>query len=610
MIDEIKAKINQSTIVRNISDFKLEPTTIVCLDIETFGENKLPGDAPFYSPGHGIAGIAVGNMRGETAYLVVNDGRDYAGVPVCDAVTVLNAWLKRGVRVVIFHYAKFDMSFLLARGLDLSGIVVRDTWIISSIKSQGVYVSNKLKEIARDKLGLDTGSETAKDEAMKALNTLDYGDVSPEIMAPYAQNDTRLALLVFLAAEKMTAEEMACHDTYVRNILHVIKAEERGVCLNLPLLKEYLTKIEEMLKDDRSKLKDLLGAAAIDVDNQQDMLKYLHQKNLHPPPRNVFGKIQFVTDRPYLYATEHPLADAYSRFDKRMMFRKHFSGVHGIMRSRIFSGADGQAGFHVQHLASVFSKGGVVFCKSPDFTGEVNLENTVRKLFTPRKGHDFVALRAVDLPTLLLAFYCNDKDLIKAVRGREILKYLSAKLGIKETDPVSVLLRQQIDGFGAAVLEQRMEQIKAKFKGKKTMYSLSDSFVASIAGYREMRERLKQSLAENGHVKDRLGRLLKIEENKTYRAQSILIQSSCGSMLAYYLDIFCRLAYETGGHLVLAHDKEFVFEVPAGDTKFADAARAAAQAMLVEPVPVWDIQQGQVWQMGFLDAHEVATVEL
>ena len=513
------------------------------------------------------------------------------------------------MKILIAHFGKFDFGFLLHRGLDISGLVLRDTWIISSMKSNGVYTSNKLKEIARTKLGVETGTETDKDNAMAALGTKDYGDVDYKIMSPYANDDCRLAMLLFFHEEKLNAKELACHDLYIRNTLHVIKAESRGICLNLAVLKAALDLIEKLMAEDRVKIKDLMGAAEIDINDTQAMLKYLHQKNLHPPPRDYMGQLQFVIDREYLWGSSHPLAEAYATFDRRRAFQKNFSALNGVMLPRVFANPNGEVGFHVQHLLSVFSRGGLPLCKLPNFDGETYLDNDVRAMFAPRKNHDFVVIKAVDLPALLLAFYSGNAPLQAVIRQGRLLPALVEALGLKkeETDAVSVLLRQQIEGSGVATLEQRMGYLNMKFKGKKTLYALIDKFTAAFGGLKELRARLEQALAANGSVEDRLGRVIKIDANKYFRAHSILVNSSYGSIISQYLDMFCRLGETQGASLVMAHDKEMVFEAPAGDTKFAEAAKALAQVRIVEPAPVWEIKQGQTWNNTSLDSHETAT---
>ena len=317
-----------------------------------------------------------------------------------------------------------------------------------------------------------------------------------------------------------------------------------------------------------------------------------------------------MVDRDYLWHTDQPLAEEYANYDRGRAFIKNFSATRGDMMPRVFAQADGQVGFHPQHLLSVFSKGGLPLCKQPNFDGAVLLENATRALFAPRKGFEFVVLRAVDLPAFLIFYYCRNERLMEAVKNKTLLKTLCELAEEENPEVISVLLRQQLEGSGIATLEQRMGYIKAKFKGKQTLYKVCDKFTAAIAGFKGLKDRLANALTENGFIKDRLGRVLKIDKDKFYRAHSILINSTNGSLISYYLDLFTRLGQATGAHLLLAHEKEMVFEVPVGDTRFQDAARVAAVTKFIEPVPVWEIAQGPVWENKFQDAHDMAAKTL
>ena len=72
-----------------------------------------------------------------------------------------------------------------------------------------------------------------------------------------------------------------------------------------------------------------------------------------------------------------------------------------------------------------------------------------------------------------------------------------------------------------------------------------------------------------------------------------------------YLDLFCRTAQETGAFLVLAHEKEFLFETPADNQKFTQAAIEISRQRVIDPVPVWVIRELAKWDSDRLEAHEV-----
>lgn len=610
MIEEIKSKIGQSVIVRDVSELRIRPTPIMAVDIETFGENKLPGDSPCYT-NHGICGISVGNLFGDAAYMVVNDGRNYGGIPIDAAIAALNNLLASGVKVVLIHYSKFDLGFLLKRGLKIAHLRIVDTWMLRNIKSQGNYVANKLKEIIRKKFGIATDTEKEKDEWMEKNGTEDYGDVPVEIMAKYACDDPRYSLLSYLTEAEMSQEDWTCHDLYMRNHLHLIDAERHGAALQLDLVRQRLMLTNKAIEDFTEKFKTHLGAAAVDMNDDQAIMRFLHEKNLHAKPREQYGETRFVFDEEFLLACDHPLAQCYFELYRRKMFRHCFSGSQGEMQSNIFMDSTGQAGFHLSHLCSIFSKGGIPQVKKPDITERVRLTNEVRELFIPRPGKHFVHLRAHDLPSLLIGFYCNDLELMAAVRTgtpSAVLRLLSTRQAKPKENVISLLLRQTFEGSGAERLLHRLRIAEEKgFGDKKSVYPVQDGFSKIVRGLDDMKNRLKESLASSGSVRDRLGRVLRIEPDSQYRSQAVLLQSSYGSLLAFYLDVFARLAKETGAQLILAHEKEFLFEVEAGDGRFVAAAREMSQQRLIDPMPVWIIQAGLTkWESDRLDSHEVA----
>ena len=160
MIEKILAQCGRGTIVSSLaglSDFK--PTSLMALDIETFGADKLPGDSP-YSPLHGICGLAVANAEGDARYILVDDsGGKRPGVPVAELAEYANrSWLTKD-RTIIFHNAKFDLGFLMARGFEFGTVNLQDTWILHSILCKGVFVSNRLKDIMKARFGISVVSE-------------------------------------------------------------------------------------------------------------------------------------------------------------------------------------------------------------------------------------------------------------------------------------------------------------------------------------------------------------------------------------------------------------------------------------------------------------------
>lgn len=616
MIHEIKSKLGQCKIVRSLAELTIAPTSVMSFDIETSGHNDLPGDCPYFS-NHGISGLSIGNLEGDACYVVTNDSKDYGGVPISDLVDFVNKKYLLEPRVIALHYSKFDLGFLLHKGLDFSQVRLVDTWLLINIKSQGNYGANKLKEFVRKNLGLETATEETKDKWMEENKTRDFGKVPVELMAPYACDDARYTLLALLVQSQISQEDWTNHDLYLRNNIHLIRAEARGVRLDLPMLKERIQKVVGLVAEHKVKLQELIGSAEVNFDDDQAALGFLHEKSLHSKPWEKYGKLQFAFDDEFLRTVDHPLANEYRLFWKRKSFLQCFSGAMGEMNSRIWSDSEGQVGFHCQHVPSVFSQGGLPRCKQPDFTDRVKLVNEIRELFIPRNGHALVSVTAFDLPAMLLAFYIRDVELQTAVRVSEnghnsghnsFLNVLAARLKMTN-EAVSLLLRQITEGSGADVLGRRLRMIKHKgSSAKNDVYKLTDQFQAALTGYAGFKQRIDEQLKSASIIKDRLNRVLRVDAKKLWRAQSILIQSSTGSSIALYLDAFSRLADATGARLLLAHENEFLFEMPLnGGNDFFAGAKELAQRPLIDPMPVWRVEAStEYWEAQSIDSHKKA----
>jgi hypothetical protein len=594
MIEQIKAKIGQYRLARTLQEVNFEFTSVCALDIESTGHDRKVGDAP-YCPQHGVAGIALGNLAGDAVYLIVNDGRDYGGISIQDAIQFLNQELHK-CKIVTCHYSKFDLGFLQHRGLNINGTRVIDTWLLSNIQSEGIYSANKLKDIVRTKLGITTNSEADKDAWMEQQQTRDYGDVPVEIMGRYACDDVKYSLLTLLMAQRPTDEDWACHDLYSRNIQHLMKAERRGVLLDMPLLKKRLQDATEIEQEQLKAIRELLGSAEVQIEDDQSMLQYLNAHEMHPAPRQNYGTLEFVYDEEFLRSVDHDLALAYRKYHKIREFRLNFSADGGVMGTRVFV-ENGNPGFHVQHLPSIFSKGGLVFVVTPNFRDRVKLVDEVRALFQPRPGHVFCVVQVKELFYSLLAYYCQDQELLAAVPQGNFLALLATRTG-HSPELCRAVLQQLIEGHGMELLARRIKLAGIKGVGdKKSLYRIVDKVKAWLGKYGAMEQNLKAQL-QSAPVNDRLGRRLRIPPEKHWRAVATLLGSSHGSILSFYLDLFCRVAEPLGAQLLLVHENEMVFEAPTDKADgFVQAVQALQAQPLVEPVPFFTVKAAPKWQL-------------
>jgi hypothetical protein len=581
----------------------LEPTRIFAIDIETSGREGRPGDCPG-SPHHGICGISICNLKGQAAYCVVDDVRSYGGAKMSELIKYLNDHWFHSRRVAVFHNSKLDLGFLVARGLNVNDVVIRDTWVISSLTSEGIYTSNKLKDIVRTKFNIETDSETVIKEWLEKNDTMDYGDLPVELIGPYACVDVWYTLALSLT-QNVGPEVQASHDLIVRNSLSLNRAELRGIRIDAELMSKRVDLAKGELGTYKAEVEKLLGSAEITEPDEEDqvLMRMLHHRSLHPGPRPYFGEEQYVVDYEFLASTKDPLALMFSRYRRYKDFLLCLSGEHGQMRDRIW-GDKSCAGVYPSFMLSVFSRGGMPLVKRPNFTDGMKLTRRTREVFIPRDGYELTTLKAMDLNSQLLAYYTQNAVMEDVVGcgGDAICDYL-AKVAGTTSEAASLLLRKIIEGSGFKVLERRLKLAGARVG---EVYSLGNTFENVLPGYQAMLVNLSRSLRSDNRMRDRCGRFLRVPDNKQYRKHAILISSSFGSLCSMFLDIFVRIADTTGAHLVMAHQDEFVFEVPEGSMDFESGVRAMLERTVIEPQPNWLMQRSaKSWEEIYVNAEDV-----
>lgn len=601
MFETIVSKISQNLTAHTIEEaMRLRPTRFFTIDLETANEigSKKPADCP-YSDAQGIMGISLCNLTGDAVYMVIDDNRKYGGISVVEAINFLNIYWFQEAEVVSAHNLKFDFAWLLKRGLCLKPFTkLIDTWIINSIKCEGVFTSNKLKDVVKNTFKLEVSDKEAKDDFFEKNNTKDYGDLPLDLVSIYAQADTRFGMMLLLCAPQLTPEEWANHDLYVRNSMHLIEAEARGVCVDRDVLRSKLETATNDMLTYENLVKQQLGATEFDINDEQKILHYMHRQNLHPGPRDYYGENKYVFDYEAVKANEDtPLARYYGAYHAAKAFIECFSGKRGEMTYRIFSTDDGDAGFHPAHQLQIYAKGGAVQVKAPDIAARVPLDNEIRKIFAPRKNHKFVVLTAHHLMIQLLAFYCRDEELLHDLQnGGDPSILMAARINDKKFTPEAckVLWRKFIEGSGMGILLERLKA--AGFRvAKREHFPACDLFKSKIANYDQMIGGVANSLQSEGFLRDRMNRRIQVPEDKRYRSEAILFNMSYGSILSVYLDVFCRVAKQTDAHLILVHGTEFLFETAKESLKFEVACREVFQRTLVTPQPVWTLETGFVW---------------
>jgi hypothetical protein len=279
IIGPILKQVGQCRIVRAGDLAAITPTVVFACDIETFGTEDRTGDVAGYE-GHGIAGISLCNMLGDAVYFACKTPYQ-EGLVITDVIDYLQKdWFVSTIempRTVVFHNAKFDLSFLMHEGLHIRSEVVKvvDTWVLSSILSRGQYSSNALKDLARREFNLNPGTQDVIKQWLAAQHTDDYGKVPLEIIAPYACDDVRYTLALFFKWHPVDDMDKKFHDLYVANAILLANAERRGILVHRERITRRIQARREQVVVAKTKVEQLLGTAKVDLeaDDAQEIFR-------------------------------------------------------------------------------------------------------------------------------------------------------------------------------------------------------------------------------------------------------------------------------------------------------------------------------------------------
>ncbi len=602
-------KVGTCRIVRDLAELqKFQVTPWFSIDIETYGHDKKPGGSPYWDK-NGICGVGLCNAAGDAVYIVVDDGKECGGVNIFSLIQYLNdVWFVMG-HVAVLHNCKFDLGFLVYRGLrvDLDKMMIRDTWMLTSILLAGQFESNKLKDLMGTWFGLDVDTDSKVKAWFDANKTEDYGDVPVELLAPYCCDDVRYTLILHYEMLHVPDWVSHAHNLYVLNTMHLLASQARGIAVDTDLIKKRMNETHDTIARLGRDLLELLGSAQVDLMDDQAMLAHLHAKHFHGPQREQYGEMKYILNPEDLVATKHPLALTYLRYHRLLTFVRMFSVNHGDMLGRVWAdpSCPSSVGFHPDYQLSVFSQGGLAVSRKPDFVDGLDIRNEMRQLFIPRQGFCFTTLKIMDLYMHLVAFYCGDRELMAQTHlgGTQLCRWLSERRHMNP-ELLSLCFRRLVEGSGTALLASRMTLANIPAT-KDQAYIADKTFEASITNMQSRFAAIRKRVAENVPLRDRGDREILLPTDKGWNAPSKLLRSSYGSIVSRYLAIFCGLADRTGAKLAFAHRGEMVFERPVRNDTFDKALAEAIRTPVSEVQPNWLMLCNQSrWEQPHVDAHE------
>ena len=535
-VEDVRSKVGQRKILWNLAELDyINPGSALALDIETYGDGKRPGDT-FKAECHGIAGVSFCGASGDAYYVPMT----YKKSPGAgDSFSFCRSFSRKleewGVKAVATHYGKFDYGFLWSHGLILPKDCFKlDTWILHNLNSViGDFKSNKLKDIMRDEFGINTSTEEEKDNTMKALNTEDYGELSPEVLAPYACDDVRYAYLLSAKLFKDIAAHRGTHDRYMKAWWNLIYAEDAGISL-APSFESRLAHLKKAEQSWLQAAAEFLISTKMDVKDDSQVLSFLSSKGLHPP--------RWKNDEGFRFDREAALISAQNdEFTQKYLYYRLYRDAYAVLSDPV----------HIHHgrffpsfLLSIYSRSGLPVCKAPDMEKLV-FGSGFRSLFAPPRGKKFYHVRIRDLFSWFLT---GGESFDGGFKFDTWLDNAAKEAGCTFAE-AQVLLRKVIEGFGFKVLKDKLSQVIDRGR-KRDEYGLYDSFVKAI--------NKKGILRSFDGGSDFMDRRLKISDDKKFRKESIWLMSSYGHVVCEFMNILCDEL--KGSDLVFVHGPDFLFE--------------------------------------------------
>lgn len=286
--------------------------------------------------GHQAFWVNGGGVPEHLAVDTETEGTDFNNLPFC--VTI--AWMEQGkpsgyyfelgfnseieshlrnilrnAPNLVFHNAKFDLQKLQMVGLidDVDPSRIEDTEALSHLLDE--HRPKKLKQLARDLLGLETDEETAiktaKEELKKEhkkktgetlyLRNINYGMLPREVVIPYAIKDVEFTILLYNLLKPQLEQYPDLVKLYHRERIltrTLLKIESKGLRIDIPYTKNTLKKYNTKSLGIELKIKSLVGIEDFNPASPKQVLEvFLGEGIVLPNTKNET-----------LREIEHPLA--------------------------------------------------------------------------------------------------------------------------------------------------------------------------------------------------------------------------------------------------------------------------------------------------------------
>lgn len=396
------------------------------------------------------------------------------------------------------HNLKFDLGVWNRSGYEVNGRQ-DDTYLMAVLDDENR--KNSLKSLAASFLGGEVLEYKELIKTIAAADRVKAKDVTEEVLrhhpifAEYARKDAVYPKQLFPILKTRLENQglWSVYDEIERPLLHVVKRmEDRGIRLNVPLLRQLKTEWEELLKTKKKFVYLHTGYDGFDIHNNNHLVDVLYDKLKIPCPK-LTEKGQRSVDKQALCKIQnlHPSVAAITGYKE--LFKLLTSYVYPLLEygenNEVLHPVFNQMGADTGRGSGGKDKqeGGI---KSGYDTSiqTIPIRNEygkrLREVFIPREGFRLVSADYSQQELRVLAHFSGDEKMIEAFQKGADIHEQTAKFAGCSRDVAKTVNFAYVYGSGAQniadVTHISLEEAKRFMRGYRTTYRKVPVFAATV----------------------------------------------------------------------------------------------------------------------------------
>lgn len=518
----------------------------------------------------------------------------------------------------IGHNLKFDLSVLLAHGLEVSGPFFDSMLAHSLIDSEQRHGMDYLSEVYLHYTPVPISSliGTEKDDLFSQATMADVAEKDARKVADYAAEDADVTWQLAAKMRPELKEQQYVFDKVECPLLPVLtKMENFGVKIDVQALREYGLELEKKAQELQKRIQENAGGPFnLNSPKQLGEVLFDRLKLLEKPKKTATG--QYQTNEQVLQSLLglHPIVQ--DILDYREVTKLNSTYVEALPHA--VSKVTGRVHTTFHQLMTATGRMASTNPNLQNIPIRSDLGREIRKAFVP--GFDGWVLMSADYSQIelrVMAALSGDKAMIEAfANGHDIHQATAARVYGVELDGVLPEMRRTakmvnfgiIYGISAFGLSQRLGIPRGEAA------TIIENYFKQFPGIKRFMEKIVEDAKKSGYVETLTGRRRIIRDltsaNATVRGQAervamnTPIQGTAADMIKLAMinvDAALTKAGLQTRMLLQVHD-ELLFEMPASEVEQARPLilEAMKNALPLEGVPVEvEAGTGQNW----LQAH-------